>query len=394
MRVQAGVAQTIIDEIKESIHRNINFMDERGVIIASTDPGRIGSTHSGAQRLLEQRLKVLVISGNEETAGARAGINLPIEVGGETIGVIGITGDPAEVNDLGLVVKKMTELMISTIRQQEIRNGLEIARFNFLEQWLFPDHTTNWAEKQSFLQQADLLDVSLDVPRIAAVCELLPEQGASGAREQQPGTDRAADILSHLRLLTADNPQTICASVNSRIFVLFAESDAERVRSIIRRMRTELRSFFSLEMLCGISSAATDYRMVWRCYKEALAACRIAASVGRPVIVYDLLLPEYLAQAFPRELLSALQEQVFARCSEQEMREMLDTLALYYKHDGSFSGAAAELYVHPNTFAYRLSKIREKTGLNPRNPRESLPLFLISACDSLALLAEEDTAAP
>lgn len=45
--------------------------------------------------------------------GAKPGINLPIRFNGEIIGVVGITGDPQEVEPYGEIVKNLVELMLA-----------------------------------------------------------------------------------------------------------------------------------------------------------------------------------------------------------------------------------------------------------------------------------------
>ena len=40
MHITQKSAQNIVNEMKASIHRDINIMDENGVILASTDPAR------------------------------------------------------------------------------------------------------------------------------------------------------------------------------------------------------------------------------------------------------------------------------------------------------------------------------------------------------------------
>lgn len=42
MHITQKSAQNIVNEMKASIHRDINIMDENGVILASTDPTRRG----------------------------------------------------------------------------------------------------------------------------------------------------------------------------------------------------------------------------------------------------------------------------------------------------------------------------------------------------------------
>lgn len=137
MFITAESAQQIVTEIKAIIHYDLNMMDKDGSIIASTDPLRIGQQHSGVRQIIEEKLEVLIIRENDEEQGQRPGVNLPIILDGEIAGVIGITGDPEKVSVLGSVIKKMVELMITEMRQQELSNLCETARFNFVEQWLF-----------------------------------------------------------------------------------------------------------------------------------------------------------------------------------------------------------------------------------------------------------------
>lgn len=42
MHITQKSAQNIVNEMKASIHRDINIMDENGVILASTDPAPPG----------------------------------------------------------------------------------------------------------------------------------------------------------------------------------------------------------------------------------------------------------------------------------------------------------------------------------------------------------------
>ena len=385
MHINQEMAQQIVDDIKASVHRDINFMDQDGVIIASTDLRRIGAVHIGARKILSFGLEELVIHQDEATVNTREGINLPIQVNGQAIGVIGVTGNAREVADLGLVVKKMTELMISAMRQQEIVSALKAAQFNLMEQWLFPDSQGSERGRQHFLQQASVLGVDLDLPRILAVCDYTPNSPEQAETLSGEETNQNAALIEHFRLIVGTNPQNICASINRHIVIVFAEKNLETVMSSIRKMKGEAASFFNLRLYCGISSETDDDRRVSQCYKEALAACKLAEKTKTGIVVYDLLQPEFLAQSVPRETLAGLWDTVFRGCGAKEVRDILDTLAAFYKHGGNCSQAAEEQFIHPNTFLYRLSKIQEKTGLNPRNPRETIPLFLISACDRLAI---------
>ena len=47
MKLSTALAQEIVQNIKDVLHKEINFMNEEGIIIASTDPARLQHRHGG-----------------------------------------------------------------------------------------------------------------------------------------------------------------------------------------------------------------------------------------------------------------------------------------------------------------------------------------------------------
>ena len=78
MRITQDVAKTIVNEISNTINKNVNLMDETGRIIASTASDRVGTFHRGAQKIVEEKLDCLTIYTDQEYSGSRMGINMPI----------------------------------------------------------------------------------------------------------------------------------------------------------------------------------------------------------------------------------------------------------------------------------------------------------------------------
>ena len=92
--IDSKIAQDIVNRVMEVIPYNVNIMNKDGVIIASGDKGRVNKLHSGALEVL-QKDEVIEIYMN--TDKEKEGINLPIKFYKETVGVIGITGNPTEI---------------------------------------------------------------------------------------------------------------------------------------------------------------------------------------------------------------------------------------------------------------------------------------------------------
>lgn len=117
------LAQKIADEVMKNIGYNINVMNEKAIIIGSGNSNRINTFHETAMRAIETRESQEVsVSEAEKLQGVKPGINMPIiDCDNRLIGVVGITGLPQEVRNIGKLVKMTAELIIE---QQKTLNRL------------------------------------------------------------------------------------------------------------------------------------------------------------------------------------------------------------------------------------------------------------------------------
>jgi carbohydrate diacid regulator len=366
----------IVDEIKKAIHRDLNIMDDKGIIIASTDHNRIGQLHGGARTLLQSEKTELIITADCEAEGTRRGINLPITIQGNCVGVIGITGDPDDVSDLGSAIQTMTEIMIIGIQRQKDLNLREIERLNFIESWILSEIADmDVMDLDSFKLRARMLEIDLFQPRILCAFEPRPHFEANKTNYEQT---QNANLVKFIKPLVSENAQNICVSINSRIVVFFAEKSVSAVSHLAHRICNDIKSAYMVDLCCGVSQPAMDYKRVGECYKEALDACRASSRFGaKRVLIYESGTLFYLIQSIPREQVECLQQKVFQNCTDKEKREMLETLNLFFVNNGNISQASSAAFVHTNTFLYRLNKLHRKTGFDPHKPRDIGTLYFL-----------------
>ncbi len=111
------MAQDIVARTMRIIDTNINVMDARGRIIGSGDRERIGELHEGALLVLSQgRVVDIDDAVAKHLHGVRQGINLPLRLEGEIVGVIGLTGDPESLRKYGELVCMTAEMMLEQSR--------------------------------------------------------------------------------------------------------------------------------------------------------------------------------------------------------------------------------------------------------------------------------------
>ena len=207
MHITQKSAQNIVNEMKASIHRDINIMDENGVILASTDPTRRGKLHQGALAIIREGLDCLTVRQDEPERGIQRGVNLPVTLRGQLEGVIGITGEPEEVAVFGEIIRHMTEIMLEAAYQQEELELLQRSRSLFVENWLF-DAQPDWTELQV---RGRLLGIDISQPYTVAVLN------TGGDEEDTLSLDR---VMKRVQTGLAENGGGFCAVLRGRVILL------------------------------------------------------------------------------------------------------------------------------------------------------------------------------
>ena len=229
MHITQNRAQNIVNEMKASIHRDINIMDENGVILASTDPARRGKLHQGALAIIREGLDCLTVRQDEPERGIQRGVNLPVTLRGQLEGVIGITGEPEEVAVFGEIIRHMTEIMLEAAYQQEELELLQRSRSLFVENWLF-DAQPDWTELQV---RGRLLGIDISQPYTVAVLN------TGGDEEDTLSLDR---VMKRVQTGLAENGGGFCAVLRGRAILLLSRTErseaARRVRELCRMAET------------------------------------------------------------------------------------------------------------------------------------------------------------
>lgn len=170
MKITHKLAQDIVDKTMNILRKNINIMDENGVIIGSGDKSRLNQFHEGAAQVIKEGKKLEIYFNDiNHLIGVKPGINLPIEHDEKIIGVVGITGEPNEVRPFGEVIKMTVEMML---QQEFLLKELQLekqARENFIQDLL---SGRIGSDTDLFITRGQITGYDILIPRVALIIDI------------------------------------------------------------------------------------------------------------------------------------------------------------------------------------------------------------------------------
>ena len=113
------LASRFVEQISTYTDYNVNIMNEKGIIIASRDTGRIDSYHETAHKMIKSRQDMIAVTDNESYLGVKNGVNLLVYEGKTPVGVVGVTGVPEKVQEIALIIKMALESMLRYEQHRE-----------------------------------------------------------------------------------------------------------------------------------------------------------------------------------------------------------------------------------------------------------------------------------
>lgn len=368
MNISKQNAMQIVTDISEIIHQNINLMDEKGVIIASTDLNRIGQFHEGASKVITQNLEELVIYEDSELEGTRKGINLPVRFDGHIVGVIGMTGEHDQVVKYGQILKKMTEILLLENYLKEQKKFDDRIKARFLDEWLFEDMPLY---SQPFIKRGLRLGFDVTVPRRVLVAEIAELTKYSDSTDGQRMIDK---VNKTVRKIMQTNPKNVFTKTASQMICLVPKCSDSEMRTIAQRIQTNVQSVCGLTVLIGIDASCKVVHHAYQKARKAMQACMFAK--GETIHFYDdinlAIFMDEISQTSKKEFL----RRIFRGLEEDEIASWAHLLQVYFHENGSINRTADQLFIHKNTLQYKLRRLSELTGYDPRNLADSALFYL------------------
>lgn len=365
MILNVAIARQIVERTMKIIHYSVNVMDQHGRIIGSGDPARLQQRHEGAILVLNNNRVVEIDEAMARSLeGVKPGINLPIVFNQQVIGVVGISGEPAQVRNYGELVKMTAELIVE---QAALMSQIQWNK-RHREELVLQLIQGSELNEQQLIAVAERLNLDLTQPRIAAVVKVLPQPGEYFSLEH------LQQLVHLLEYPERDNLVGIVSVARNEVVVLkpiklgpegwSREFEQKRVDKLIRQVARE--GSFSIcialgDYFRGVAGLAQSYQTA----KATLEISAPSAERNQVLFYQDHIVPVLLSGLRDdpwryQQLRSPLQ--VLAAHDPRGL--LLKTLRVYFAQNCDLAQTCEQLHIHRNTLRYRLDKIEKVTALN------------------------------
>jgi len=361
-----STARQIVQRAMSIISHSVNVMDSNGVIIASGNPSRLFQRHEGAVlALTENRVVEIDAVTAAHLKGVRPGINLPFSFHSQQVGVIGISGEPAQVRAYAELVKMAAEMMVEQAALLDQHQWEKRYREELANQLLQPQPTSGSLEAM-----AAYLGLDLQQPRIVWIAEL---------QDTQPHLLR--ELLTELEQ-TQREALIAITGFNEMILLRPAslvqgEWNVKQERKQAQQLQSQLQSRFNLRLIVGgfFSGEAGLHRSSLTARATQAMAKRLKLR-HKTLFYQDYPLPSLLCDLGEDWRAQELSRPWQVLGEQDEKGVLRSTLRHYFSRNCDQTQTAAELHIHVNTLRYRLQRIEAITELKINQLTDALQLYI------------------
>ncbi|WP_421616926.1 CdaR family transcriptional regulator [Brevibacillus sp. TJ4] len=375
MKLNKTLADTIVKRTREVTQLNINVMDKNGMIISSSDASRINTFHAAALHVVASGQDFLLSpQESRKWTGTRPGINMPICFQNEIVGVIGISGSPREVVPFGKAVRMMTEMML---QQAYLTEQMAMAErsLNFLIQDIISGSLNDAPDV--IRSRAELLGIQFRGPRSIILVQFADVAEGADGQSHRYLQQKMASCFSHPE-------QVFLSAIKHNLWIILTDlsgigghDESKRyLYASAEKLRNLLTPVVGCDLLITMGNGYEDVRELELSFREAQKTLDVLERFpekGRICHIEDAAIEVLLLEtpAASRELV--IQETIGPLLKHSELMQTLQTL---FSSDLNLSLAAQRLNLHRNTLLYRLDRIEDILGRNPRNFADAVRIQL------------------
>jgi len=312
---------------------------------------------------------------------------IPFAYGGNTVGYIVLATEMPNHEEIAPLIRSIAELVMhqTLVLEQIPRQDERLDKFIYD---LLNQPQPEWS---LLAAEARLFDIELDRPRIAIVIQV--DDPALTTRYQDPAADREIRLTRYkfginraLDSFYTSSRENVVSYLGGTSFCILKDligtddadlaTNLENFKKSLSAIYGILKSELKLPTTVGVGNYHASVEGLRQSYHEAVSAIELGAQTWDQDRIYHIddfgVVAPLLSGVdesniyFSRELLDRLGEN----------NEIIQTLEAFFNFDMSLTRTADTLKIHRNTLVYRLDRITETLGLDPRKFDDAVQIKL------------------
>lgn len=351
--IDKSLAQQIANTVKDVCGQNINFIDRTGIIFASTDAARIGAFHEIGLRAASTGQVIEAVADNIYE-GTQKGINLPIYYNHTLLAVIGITGEPDEVRKYAHLAERITNLLIKE-REVNAFSKNQADRRHYAVTSLLKPENVNQDHLRDCLKEFGIhteTDKRLILIRINPGCSL----GNLSLLDQKI-----------LQMFSSISLQLYTFQYPSEYVAVADDAACQASISVIRKFASDHHGLLkaAIGKKCRLLRLSASYN-------SAVTAWKSISESSEDFVLFDDLTMEIILSSLDKHIAEEFIQKTISALTEEDRT----LLSVYFDENMSLAAACSRLFLHKNTMQYKLNRIWQRCGFNPRHFQDAVLLYL------------------
>ncbi|KAA0965072.1 transcriptional regulator [Sporosarcina sp. ANT_H38] len=394
MKTLERVAQDIVDKTSKILQYPISITDNEGYIIGATDRSRIGIFHQPSLEVVKRN--IMLDCKDEIENRVLPGVSVPIMFNNQVIGVLGIVGDPREVDKYGQLVKNQVEMMCQEAFSKELVELKEKMVEVFVHQII---HYKEYEADEHILQYSSLLKVDLNSDHVCLLIDInhltekiTSKKGYEGLLGDFPFQYFQREVLDYLNLILIESDEDIISALNIERFIIIKSLPSHQaylyfVESLddkIEKLNYFLEKKYQVSAIISVGDVRRGIAEISKSYQNAKKAMNIGFNSNKDTSIHIYNEREMMLHLLPKELSADYQEKllnIISSLIKHDNYDMLSsTFIAYCKYDLKLSETSRNMFIHRNTLIYRLERIREFTSLDTGDFKQCMLLYTAIQC--------------
>lgn len=372
------IAQSIVEETSYVLNIPISITNNEGTIIGCTDIKRLG-LHHGATPDITKADQIMHFTKKDipQLENVLPGVAVPIRFQEQTAGVLGIIGNPAEVERyIHFVQSHIEMLLIKRFQSKTTSMQMETMR-DFIHHVI--EYKKN-ADVSTILSFSEMLGIHFDIPRYCILVDFTPLDESDLLVQ--------SDLLLLMNNLFKKSDLDIVAPLNQNQWVILKYVQAQSAYKMnsgydialesLKRYCKSKKSLYNILISYGAEYSGIEG--ISKSYNEAKMTATIAKQNKLTDSIYSISDWSILSLALTQSVALPSEQILISHIAKLKAHPngaaLIESFLMFCEQQLNMSKSARKLFIHRNTLLYRLKQLEEILGLDIQSFEQCTLLYL------------------